>query len=128
MSARIYRIEAVARATFLAVREKPEKRIQIQRFMDYYLPTTIKLLSAYADFEKQTVVGENIRSSKKNIEHMMETLSEAYEKQFDSLFRSETMDINAEIRTMDSLLRQDGYVGGFTMPSSSAAAAAEKTE
>ena len=96
--------------------------------MDYYLPTTIKLLSAYADFEKQTVVGENIRSSKQNIEHMMETLSEAYEKQFDSLFRSETMDINAEIRTMDSLLRQDGYVGGITMPSSSAAAAAEKAE
>ena len=116
MSNRIYRIEAVAKATFLAVREKPEKRSQIQRFMDYYLPTTIKLLSAYADFEKQTVEGENIRKSKENIETMTQTLSEAFEKQFDSLFKAETLDINAEIRTMDSLLRQDGFVGGFQMP------------
>ena len=118
MSNRIYRIEAVAKATFLAVREKPEKRSQIQRFMDYYLPTTIKLLSAYADFEKQTVEGENIRKSKENIENMTQTLSEAFEKQFDSLFKAETLDINAEIRTMDSLLRQDGFVGGFQMPKS----------
>lgn len=118
MSNRIYRIEAVAKATFLAVREKPEKQSQIQRFMDYYLPTTIKLLSAYADFEKQTVEGENIRKSKENIERMTQTLSEAFEKQFDSLFKAESLDINAEIRTMDSLLRQDGYVGGFQMPSS----------
>ena len=116
MSDRIYRIEAVARATFLAVKEKPEKQPQIRRFMDYYLPTTIKLLNAYAGFEKQDVSGENIRRSKESIEKMTETLSAAFEKQFDSLFLAETMDINAEIRTMDSLLRQDGYIGGMTMP------------
>lgn len=115
MSQRIYRIEAVARATFLAVKQKPEKLPQIRRFMDYYLPTTIKLLDAYAGFEDQDVKGENIRSSKENIEHMTETLSVAFEKQFDSLFLTETMDINAEIRTMDSLLRQDGYIGGMEM-------------
>jgi len=115
MSQRIYRIEAVARATFLAVKQKPEKLSQIRRFMDYYLPTTIKLLDAYAGFEDQGVKGENIRSSKENIERMTETLSVAFEKQFDSLFLTETMDINAEIRTMDSLLRQDGYIGGMEM-------------
>ena len=115
MSQRIYRIEAVARATFLAVKQKPEKLPQIRRFMDYYLPTTIKLLDAYAGFEDQDVKGENIRSSKENIERMTETLSVAFEKQFDSLFLTETMDINAEIRTMDSLLRQDGYIGGMEM-------------
>jgi len=115
MSQRIYRIEAVARATFLAVKQKPEKLPQIRRFMDYYLPTTIKLLDAYAGFEDQDVDGENIRASKENIERMTETLSVAFEKQFDSLFLTETMDINAEIRTMDSLLRQDGYIGGMEM-------------
>jgi len=115
MSQRIYRIEAVARATFLAVKQKPEKLPQIRRFMDYYLPTTIKLLDAYAGFEDQDVKGENIRASKENIERMTETLSVAFEKQFDSLFLTETMDINAEIRTMDSLLRQDGYIGGMEM-------------
>ena len=115
MSQRIYRIEAVARATFLAVKQKPEKLPQIRRFMDYYLPTTIKLLDAYAGFEDQGVKGENIRNSKENIERMTETLSVAFEKQFDSLFLTETMDINAEIRTMDSLLRQDGYIGGMEM-------------
>ena len=122
ISAQIDRLEAVSTRIFDYVKDHPEKLPQIRKFMSYYLPTTLKLLSAYADFEKQTVVGDNIRSSKANIERMMETLSEAYEKQFDSLFRAESMDINAEIRTMDSLLRQDGYVGGFTMPTGGGAA------
>ncbi len=112
MSELITRIETVARATFLAVRQTPDKAQQLRRFMDYYLPTTIKLLRSYASFERSTVEGENIRRSKENIEGMMKTLCEAFEKQYDSLFLTETMDINAEIRTMDSLLRQDGFVGG----------------
>lgn len=112
MSDKITRIETVATATFLAVRQKPEKAPSLRRFMDYYLPTTIKLLRSYAGFEHSSVQGENIRRSKENIEGMMETLCEAFEKQYDSLFLTETMDINAEIQTMDSLLRQDGYVGG----------------
>ncbi len=32
--------------------------------MNYYLPTTLKLLSAYSQLERQTVAGENIRVSK----------------------------------------------------------------
>lgn len=126
MSEMITRIETVARATFLAVRQAPEKASSLRRFMDYYLPTTIKLLRSYAGFERSTVGGENIRRSMENIEGMMKTLCEAFEKQYDSLFLSETLDINAEIRTMDSLLRQDGLAGsaGF----GAAAAAQEKKE
>ncbi|MBQ0134337.1 MAG: 5-bromo-4-chloroindolyl phosphate hydrolysis family protein [Clostridiales bacterium] len=126
MSEMITRIETVARATFLAVRQAPEKASSLRRFMDYYLPTTIELLRSYASFERSTVGGENIRRSMENIEGMMKTLCEAFEKQYDSLFLSETLDINAEIRTMDSLLRQDGLAGsaGF----GAAAAAQEKKE
>lgn len=124
MTELITRIETVARATFLAVRRSPEKEPQLRRFMDYYLPTTIKLLRSYSSFVRSDVEGQNIRRSKENIESMMETLCQAFEKQYDSLFLSETMDINAEIKTMDSLLRQDGFVGGATF--SSAATAKEK--
>lgn len=120
MSDRITRIETVARATFLAVRQKPEKASSLRRFMDYYLPTTIKLLRSYAGFEHSSVQGENIRRSKENIEGMMQTLCEAFEKQYDSLFLTETLDINAEIQTMDSLLRQDGFVGGADFGSAAA--------
>ena len=126
MSEQITRIETVARATFLAVEQKPEKSSQLRRFMDYYLPTTIKLLRSYAGFERSTVQGENIRRSKENIEGMMQTLCEAFEKQYDSLFLSETMDINAEIQTMDTLLRQDGYVGGASFGSAFAKQEQEK--
>ena len=126
MSEQITRIETVARATFLAVEQKPEKSSQLRRFMDYYLPTTIKLLRSYAGFERSTVQGENIRRSKENIEGMMQTLCEAFEKQYDSLFLTETMDINAEIQTMDTLLRQDGYVGGASFGSAFAKQEQEK--
>ena len=120
MSEQITRVETVARATFLAVEQKPEKAPQLRRFMDYYLPTTIKLLRSYAGFERSTVQGENIRRSKESIEGMMQTLCDAFEKQYDALFLTETIDINAEIQTMDTLLRQDGYVGGANFGSSAA--------
>ena len=115
ISADIRKLELVSQKIFDQVKADPAKLSQIRRFMDYYLPTIIKLLDAYAGFEDQNVDGENIRASKENIERMTETLSVAFEKQFDSLFLTETMDINAEIRTMDSLLRQDGYIGGMEM-------------
>ena len=80
ISADIARLEQVSARIFKEVKADPKKGKQIRKFMDYYLPTTLKLLNAYADLDSQPVQGETILASKREIEGTLDTLNLAYEK------------------------------------------------
>lgn len=112
MSARITRMEAASADIFAYIAENPEKAPQIRRFMNYYLPTTIRLLTSYDKLSRQRVKGENIQKTMFEIEGMMETIAAAFEKQLDSLFGDDAMDIAADISVMESILEQEGLSGG----------------
>ena len=108
ISDKIYRIEQVAGLIFRTVEDYPEKLPQIRRFSSYYLPTTMKLLRAYAMLEKQGIDGENITTTKENIERILDTLVKGFEQQLDQLFRSDALDIATDIDVLENLLQQDG--------------------
>ena len=76
--------------------------------MDYYLPTTVKLLEAYAQMDAQPVGGENIQTAKKEIEDTLDTLNTAFEKLLDSLFQETAWDISSDISVLNTLLAQEG--------------------
>ena len=78
--------------------------------MNYYLPTTLKLLGSYQRLSAQNVKGENITSTLFNIAGMMHTVADAFEKQLDSLYAEEAMDISADITVFETLLKQEGFV------------------
>lgn len=106
--ANIQRIEEVTVKIFKIVEDKPEKIPQIRRFMNYYLPTTLKLLHSYETLEKQGVKGENIMSAKQDIERVLDTLATGFEQQLDNLFKSDKIDISADINVLENLMEQDG--------------------
>ena len=70
---------------------------QIKKFMNYYLPTTIKLLNAYDRMSAQGIEGENLDKSMKSINDMLDTAIEAYKKRLDSLFANQALDIETDI-------------------------------
>lgn len=80
----------------------------IKKFLNYYLPTTIKLLNAYDRMYAQGVDGNNISSTMSRIEDMLDTIVTAYNKQLDSLFADEALDIETDIHVMDGMLRREG--------------------
>ena len=86
----------------------PKDIPNIKRFLNYYLPTTIKLLNAYNRMSVQGIDGENISGSIQRIEDMLDTIVSAYKKQLDSLFADEALDIETDIKVMDGLLRREG--------------------
>lgn len=86
----------------------PEKLSQIRRFMNYYLPTTLKILNAYDRMGAVGVSGENIDGTMDRIETMMDTIVAAFHKQLDALFHNEAMDISSDITVMENLLAQEG--------------------
>ena len=88
--------------------QQPEKLPQIWKFMNYYLPTTLKLLNAYDRMGAAGVEGENIGGTMERIETMMETIVSSFHKQLDALFRDEAMDIASDITVRENLLAQEG--------------------
>ena len=111
ISAQIRRLEEVSRKIFDQVKENPKKLPEIRRFMDYYLPTTLKILNAYDRMGAAGVSGENISGTMKRVEDIMSTIVSAFEKQLDSLFGSDALDIRAEMSVLETMLAREGLAG-----------------
>lgn len=108
ISAQIVRLQELSGKIFAQVEANPEKLPQIRRFMNYYLPTTLKILNAYDRMGEQGVSGENISSTMQKVETMMSTIVTAFERQLDSLFGSEAMDISSDMVVLENLMAREG--------------------
>ena len=111
ISQAIRKLERTSQAIFQQVREAPEKLPQIRKFMDYYLPTTLKLLNAYDRMSSVGVGGENIDSTKERVEAIMDTIVAAFDKQLDGLFGAEALDVSADITVLETMLAREGLAG-----------------
>lgn len=111
VSAQIERIEALTAGILDTVRQRPERADDARRFVSYYLPVTLKLLESYRLMEKQSYQGQTIQSSRTQIEAALKKLVFAIEQQQDRLFRSEAMDVDAEIAVLETMMRSDGTAG-----------------
>lgn len=114
ISEQISHLEATTGKIVDAVVDKPAKLPQLRRFMNYYLPTTLKLLNAYDRMDATGVSGTNIDGTKGKIGDMMDTICAAFDKQLDSLYGEEALDISTDITVLENMLAQEG-LGGMTM-------------
>ena len=107
LSAKIDRLEDITAKIFRAVEEDPKKRSRIDTFLNYYLPTTQKLLDSYAEFEAAGVEGENLRQAKSRIDSTMDAIVKGFEHQLDELYKADAMDVDSDIRVMETMLHRD---------------------
>ena len=108
ISAQIDHLEEVTRKIIDLVVKQPKKLPQIRRFMDYYLPTTLKLLNAYDRMDSTGIAGDNITATKDKVSAMMDTIVHAFDRQLDALFGEEALDISTDITVMENLLAREG--------------------
>ena len=111
ISGQIDRLEKVTDKIVSCVVEQPAKLSQIRKFMNYYLPTTLKLLNAYDRMDDAGISGENIDSTKAKVEKMMGTIVTAFDRQLDALFGDEALDISTDITVMEQMLAREGLGG-----------------
>ena len=104
ISAQIERLSQVSGKIFQQVQKNPTQLPQIRKFMSYYLPTTLKLLRAYDDMSRQGVQGENITGTMERVRGMMSTIVTAFERQLDSLFGDQALDISTDITVLDNMM------------------------
>lgn len=108
VSDKIDRIEALTADIFQLIAEHPDRSAEIRRFMNYYLPTTFKLLESYSLMEKQRYQGESIRASRGQIEQVLDQILSAIASQQDKLFQSEALDVETDISVLKTMMSADG--------------------
>ena len=107
MTEKINQIESITREIFRAVEQEPEKRGKIDRFMSYFLPTTLKLLESYANLERTNIAGKNISQSKKSIEIAMDTVVDGFKHQLDELYKSDAVSIETEVDGLTKMINRE---------------------
>ena len=108
ISNKIYHMENVILRIFQRVEQHPELIQDLHKFMDYYLPTTVKLLNAYEELDKQSLEGENIKTAKREIENTLDTINVAFENLLDSFYKETAWDVSADISVLKTMLAQEG--------------------
>ena len=108
ISNKLYHLENVIRRIFQRVEKHPELINDLHKFMDYYLPTTMKLLNAYEELDKQDMLGENIKTAKQEIENTLDTINVAFENLLDSFYKETAWDVSSDISVLKTMFAQEG--------------------
>lgn len=111
ISAQLKQIEILTASIIDQVEKKEDKLKSVRQFMNYYLPTTIKLLEQYVQMKNVGLKGENIENGMKQIEDMLDKVIVAFQKQLDDLFERDIVDITAEIQVMERMMASQGLTG-----------------
>lgn len=129
LSAEIARMEKAGAAILQEVAAHPEKAKKIRRFCTYYLPTSIKVLNAYADSSASGSTGENAAALRREVAANAQAIAAAFEQQLDSLFSADVLDVSTDLETMKTVQAMDNPGNVNTAaPDLQAAAAATATQ
>ncbi len=108
VSEKLYRLETIVSRIFDQIREQPQQIPELRRFLEYYMPTTLKLVETYRVLDGQSISGQNIETAKQEIERTLDTINQAFENLFDSLFVHTAVDITSDIDVLKAMLQQEG--------------------
>lgn len=110
LSEKIDKLEDISNRIFHTVAEQPQKAPQIRRFMEYYLPTTLKMLTGYRKMDERKVEGETAKATREQIENAMDVVLTAFNKQLATMYQDDMLDISTDIDVLETMLKQDGLI------------------
>lgn len=108
ISAKLFRLENLLKEIFEGLKEHPEQLQQMKKFMNYYLPTTLKLVAAYREFDGMSAQGEEILEAKAEIEKTLDTINKAFEELLNRMFRETAFDVTTDAQVLQSMLAREG--------------------
>lgn len=108
ISEKLSRLELIITRIFMEVEKNPSLAGELRKFMNYYLPTTRKLVDAYREMDKEPISGKHIESTKREIEDTLDTINQAFENLLNSFFKDKALDISSDISVLHTMLAQEG--------------------
>ena len=108
LTKQLNQLETLCGEIFRAVHDKPEKAPQIRKFMDYYLPTTLKIVSTYRVINERGAFGSEMAQARKRIEDALDTVVKGCRKLLSKLYQDDVLDITTDIDVLEQMLKRDG--------------------
>lgn len=108
ISIKLSALEDILREIFSRIQEHPEQMDRMSKLMDYYLPTMIKLVEAYAEYDKVSAPGKDIIEAKAEIEQTLDTINEAFIQLLNNLFQDSVWDVTTDAQVLKTMLKQEG--------------------
>ncbi len=112
MTEKLIRLDRVLGRLFETLRRYPDQLDELERFMEYYLPTTVKLVTAYKEFAAVEFPGDNINTAKQEIEKTMDTINDAFEKLLDDMYEDTAFDVMTDASVLQTILKREGLTEG----------------
>lgn len=91
------------------IENKPEKLKKTDNFFNYYLPVTVNILNKYDEIENQKLTTDESMKFMESSKDMIMKINDAFKKQLSSLYQSDMIDTDAEMKVFESMLKSDGY-------------------
>ena len=93
---------------FRAVYDKPNRASQIRKFMDYYLPTTLKMVKGYRMLDERGITGQDAVYARNRIDDALLVVLQGCEKMLDKLYQDDVLDLTTDIDVLEQMLKRDG--------------------
>ena len=110
ISNQLDQMEEIIASIFELVKRKPEKRSELRKLMQYYLPMTIKVVTSYRDFENERVPSEQLEESKQEIRETLDKVISAFVALREKLFQEDVMDVSTDLDVLEAMMSQEGLI------------------
>ncbi len=111
VSRKLYQLEDTTSKIFAYVEKHPAKLPETRRFMNYYLPTALKLVEKYCQYEQMDVQVASVVQAKLDISKSLDTIDGAFNNLLDSLYQDDVLDVATDIQVLETVLEQEGLSG-----------------
>ena len=110
ISKQLDQMEMIIASIFEVVKRKAEKRTELRKLMQYYLPMTIKVVTSYRDFENETVHSEQLEEGKREIKDTLDKVIEAFVALREKLFQEDVLDVSTDLDVLEAMMSQEGLI------------------
>ena len=110
ISNQLDKIEEIITSIFEIVKRKPEKRAELRKLMQYYLPMTVKVVTSYRDFENEKIPSRQLEESKKEIRETLDKVIMAFEALREKIFQEEVLDVSTDLDVLETMMSQEGLI------------------
>ncbi|MCR5719736.1 MAG: 5-bromo-4-chloroindolyl phosphate hydrolysis family protein [Lachnospiraceae bacterium] len=110
ISQKLYTLEGLLKQIFERLSDEPTVAPKLHKMMDYYLPTTLKMVEAYRDFDKIERPGKEITKAKEEIENTLDTINSSFTELLNGLFEESAWDVTTDAQVLQTMLKKEGLV------------------
>lgn len=105
----IINISTSANKIIITIEKEPKKLRKIANFFDYYLPVTLSIIKRYDEIENQNLSSQEMKEFISSTKLMLKSADEAFNKILERLYQNDMINIDADMKVFNSMLKADGY-------------------